>query len=97
MTENKHTPGPWFNWVEYREAHGRSVVAYRDENGATASVLNCERQAANARLIAAAPALLEALGMVVYQYDKGHYGCPLSEAIWQARAALAAAKGDGER
>ena len=52
------TPGPWFDWVEYREQHGRSVVAYRDDNDAIVSVLNCEQQEANARFIveAAQPA-----------------------------------------
>jgi len=58
------TPGPWFDWVEYRKQHGRSVVAYRDENDAIVSVLNCEQQEANARFIAAVPDLLAALQLV---------------------------------
>ena len=29
-------------------------------------------------------ALLEVLGMIIYQYDKGHFGRPLVEAIEQA-------------
>jgi len=51
MTENKHAPFPWFDWAEYREQHGRSIVAYRDASGAIVSVLNCEEQEANAQFI----------------------------------------------
>jgi len=45
------TLGPWFDWVEYREQHGRSIAAYRDASGAIVSVLNCEEQEANAAFI----------------------------------------------
>lgn len=112
---SKHTPGPWsfrkcqpreiilkrVHW-EFGQPNGRGVgIAFGPENG--------EPSAANARLCAAAPALLEALeqlltDMVISQgnmrdaakRDPRWEGCAdaLQPRVDAARAAIAAAKGD---
>jgi hypothetical protein len=57
MTEQKHTPGPW-------HVRGRLIEADRHTVAALSKVTDCdllrEESEANARLIAAAPELLEA-------------------------------------
>ncbi len=60
-----HTPGPWF---EHREGFSTVYVEARIGGGMIQEVAACgptaagqEQQAANARLISAAPELLEAL------------------------------------
>lgn len=86
MSEAKHTPGPWIH-----EGHGDITGT---ENGRKYDVacvylrIPAGRQDANARLIAAAPDLLEALRMM------------LTEAVFDgttgtdaARAAIAKATG----
>ena len=72
-----HTPGPW--WIyesageimgEYPgiEADGGSVVCFGDDmEGVRGDT--CEERLANARLIAAAPELLEALDWAVNEFD----------------------------
>lgn len=55
-------------------------------------VLSEEEQAANAHLIAAAPELLEALGVVMHLCDI--IGAPDGPALDMARAAIAKAKGE---
>jgi len=87
----KHTPGPWgvntatdsFGWVNHAINWGRN---YGEE----------ENQA-NARLIAAAPELLEALIDVLEACDGlGPCDCGASStcAICKAQAAIAKAKGE---
>ena len=65
MSEKKHTPGEWFT---HREGHSTVYVECRIGGGLIQEVAACrptaagrEQQEANARLIAAAPELLEAL------------------------------------
>lgn len=65
MEELKFTPGPWH---EHREGFSTVYVEARLRDGVIQEVAACgpteagsEQQAANARLIAAAPELLEAL------------------------------------
>lgn len=65
MSEFKGTPGPWF---EYREGFSTVYVEAKLRDGVIQEVAACgpteagqEAQSANARLIAAAPELLEAL------------------------------------
>ena len=94
-----HTPGPW--WV-YKEGsrfpgiearlNGRnfSVVVYGDDKEIEGVKGRTNAEAlANARLIAAAPALLEALSKAV---ESGQLRGCLCEA--ECRAAIAAAKGN---
>ena len=64
---SKHTPGPWN--VEYLDGNGQAVVKASFIEIATCwhhSVTSIEKEMhANARLIAAAPELLEALELVI--------------------------------
>ena len=86
MTHSKHTPGPWYN-SDLRK--GRMVFAKTD----TRLVADCSdisvrtegEEQANARLIAAAPELLEALEYLM-KHDN-------SEGWSNARAAIAKARG----
>ena len=95
MSETKHTPGPWK--TSYTNL---SVVIA--ENGAVvarASKLNgLVNLQANARLIAAAPELLEALESIASMYDYeascGDLASRLYEATCLARAAIAKATGE---
>ena len=105
MTNNttQHTPGPW-TWHDHApwsvwagdvqvaacrvEDDNREVVGYMERNS--------ERAQANARLIAAAPMLLEALERLTRLYDKSLM-TPVNEfaPAWAAtRAAIRAAKGE---
>lgn len=96
-----HTPGPWE--VQVSDWYGNVV---RGSNG-TRVCLSCST--ANARLIAAAPALLEALEGLVTLVDnsRGLDGWHLNDdiAYWdefedevgQANAALASARGEGAK
>lgn len=62
-TEAKHTPGPW-NWHEYDGA-GSPYILVKNGSWDIAhnrhSAVDLETERANARLIAAAPDMLEAL------------------------------------
>ena len=93
MAEAKHTPGPWL-------ADGASVYEERDDfsvicNFWSSSLPEWE---ANARLIAAAPDLLEALEQLVIEYDDVELAnaepSSLTAAFNAARAAIAKAKGE---
>ena len=63
MTENKHTPGPWevhslqgaYYWVSDAESDGQTVCVFNHRE-----MDRPDEIPANARLIAAAPDLLEA-------------------------------------
>ena len=95
--EIKHTPGPW-RISGYNENMGypEPVIAGM-VNGRTAYVavcIECQRMDdANAKLIAAAPELLEALELMIDTHDEG--GWPTAS-IAIARAAIAKAKGEGQ-
>ena len=60
MPETKHTPGPWFAYGRYigTKNHKSAVGECRDVNG---NWSDDAKSSADARLIAAAPDLLEAL------------------------------------
>lgn len=84
-----HTVGPWYvankpgfsNLFVYSDTYDIAEVLHAGNN---------HRQEANARLIAAAPELLEALqGMV----DHAYYGVAVGRWMKQARAAIAKATG----
>ena len=93
---SKHTPGPWF-------AVGAQVET---ENDSVPDICTCDPQVmrqshldwhprtveANARLIAAAPELLEALEMMLEMSEMGGFGKAAAEDV--ARAAIAKAKGE---
>lgn len=98
---NKHTPGPW-----EANPYGRPTknlhwqVDKTDSDVAVASLIG-ENAEANARLIAAAPALLEALECAVIGFDDIEQAGLLSDArriadyrAAEARAILKQARGE---
>jgi len=103
-TKSKHTPGPWEyrpnkydDWGVVRSADGLPVAQacvgrwYKDFDAHR--VNKTDPGEANARLIAAAPDLLDALEMLISNHD--NCGQPrMLNVIPAARAAIAKAKGD---
>lgn len=97
-----HTPGPWVQPMRHDPQAGCNIPCGAIEAQGTgiivASVLDMTlpEWAANARLIAAAPELLEALefltGYVEMKLREGDQGAP-REHVKMARAAIAKAKG----
>ncbi len=70
---NKHTPGPW---QLIKSIHPTTVLSSKGEGYSIASVYDPNRGShatkesmANARLIAAAPDMLEALNMIITVHD----------------------------
>lgn len=98
MPEHKHTPGPWsvagvtiysLNKNEVNRFDARVQQGWDDSQERT-SRAECE---ANARLIAAAPDLLEALEAMLEAYDDG-VGKDWERPYWlKAHAAIAKATG----
>lgn len=84
---NAHTPGPW----ELRQAENGKVSIY--PVGGPYRVADSYDGLGNARLIAAAPALLEALEALV---KAGHTLNADSSMMTAARAAIAKAKGESK-
>ena len=92
MSGVKHTPGPWTarrvhtGGFDIFDERGRDVVTVYGGGVET------ESREANARLIAAAPDLLEALSRAVHSYDGVP---PRHHPAWfdEARAAIARARG----
>ena len=93
----QHTPGPWHVFTEDGsvgtiEAENGVVVAQAQQTRSLRQDLKQVERRANARLIAAAPELLEAL-----EYFKRHIGgdasCDLQTLLHLADAAIAKAKG----
>lgn len=88
MSAATFTPGPWMyqatasdhDYIVYPESTGRDVALVRDFNEA------------NARLIAAAPDLYEALRLAISEGDMG----PTGTAGKAARAAVAKAEGSAD-
>ena len=95
--KTKHTPGPWRT---KREGFSTVYVEARIDGGLIQEVAACgpteagrDQQEANARLIAAAPELLEALrGIMKLDEDLCSEGS--IEALDKARAAIAKATGE---
>ena len=94
--EIKHTPGPWFitgSMTKYVEARipGRMIQEVAACGPTAADDGYGEQQMANARLIAAAPELLDALEEVVQWLELGDHEGQMHS---KARAAIAKAKGE---
>lgn len=97
MSEAKHTPGPW-QWTQHFDP---TISIYKDGFGQIARLYDSSvgTGKANARLIAAAPDLLEALKTLVPMLDEwhkehpAHVGDKEPHAIKAASAAIAKATG----
>ena len=91
----EHTPGPWR--VAYLDCNRQSVVMGEHIEIATCwhhSVGSIEKEMhANARLIAAAPDLLEALNAVEGAYQ---CGADLNTVMDQVKSAIAKANGESQ-
>ena len=103
-----HTHGPWelehcrnedgskFITINGQGPHGAWLADIQagDVNGKPADVT--EKHLANARLIAAAPELLEVLEMLMFQEPNRHEDiCSYDRACWEyAHIAIAKARGD---
>ena len=93
----KHIPGPWVT----SEHDARRVLSSRGTPLARTEGHGIEANEANARLIASAPALLEALEAMTETYtrlvnsgDAGNWDPETEDSVIKARAAIAAAKGE---
>ena len=95
----QHTPGPWMASQAFFFGHDSLQIT--GTNGDTSPFLcrlvdDTPDYTANARLIAAAPELLDALERISTAYDETlHHpiAAPLLQAIYGARAAIAKATG----
>ena len=106
MSNTKHTPGPWTikAWYYRRPGSGESWFIFDSKDqvmhspGGDAGTMRSPEPytgygftEADARLIAAAPELLEALELVMHRLVDRH---ELDEAAVKARAAIAKATGE---
>jgi hypothetical protein len=96
MTTTAHTPGPWRSDWQFIVApdpdgiHPDIYIAEITETDDDGRAATSEQQSANACLIAAAPALLDAALLVIERWSRGD----LAEAVRMLDAAVAEAKGD---
>ena len=89
---DKHTPGPWYAESGHKQQNGQVYWQITDGNDAIMQNQFCWCQGsheANARLIAAAPDLLEALEAALNEAD----GVKITAWEDAARAAIAKARG----
>ena len=105
---NKHTPGPWdyapcMNFghksFQIHQKDGAPYTPYYSDVATTERGENAEVQEANARLIAAAPQMLEALEAVaplLHWLDQEQNVTMAGDMLPKVLAAIAAAKGGGE-
>lgn len=93
----KHTPAPWFEVKHFSEwliSDGTRLVATTAGSPAHLGLAHAKRDAANARLIAAAPDLLKALEDCVAVMDRELAGLKVIQPEFSAaRAAIAKATG----
>jgi hypothetical protein len=98
MSKHAHTPGPWdyYDMAAYGIAICKGGIGGQNVGHAHMYVgLTAEETTANARLIAAAPELLEALKGVIVNFpafNRDRHPC-LGDALDAARAAIAKAEG----
>ena len=100
MADVKHTPGPWTvtadgaGWyIECAPERGHSVAYIMAEIGEEDPDTSDDEKEANARLIAAAPDLLEALQMLLEFPNTGPATSAAREAITKATGAARATEG----
>lgn len=96
MTTTAHTPGPWRVFNVFTDVE---IVTDRPTAGETESIVQFKGQRnaqANARLMAAAPELFDALMNflnIMHDYESSVRKGYVTDAMNRARAALAKAKG----
>ena len=89
-----HIPGPW----EVFNSHTGLWVMDSAEQGAICKIEWCLEAEANARLIAAAPELLEALKRLCSKFGVDDNGSPRDWTEWRdARDTIAKAEGSAEK
>lgn len=101
MSAPQHTPGPW-TWrrtgTGYYVVEGGPLLGVPKKPGLIARVASdidgvwCEDNEDNARLIAAAPAMYEALTEMMREYEPP--SGEVSDAVVLARSALKTARGE---
>lgn len=89
-----HAPGPWAHHnhqspLIYSKTTGEYIAQVFEFDNGTRGHLRKGDAAADARLICAAPALLDTLSRIVHEFDLGR--TPIARDLSQARAALALA------
>jgi hypothetical protein len=89
----QHTSGPW-RYLPGDGLEWRTSVQRGTEGGFVVRGTSREREEADAKLIAAAPELLEALIECEYMIDHCLFGCDAENAKAKARAAIAKATGE---
>jgi hypothetical protein len=87
---SKHTPGPWY--IDPIKAHANGNRRIMAEQCTPVAVVP-DHLVADARLIAAAPDLLEALQQVVHEWDTNPNVITYAELMRASRAAIAKATG----
>ena len=101
MSAGKHTPGPWFTFANGACVGGPVGILGNPSGADTAGVAHCgmalrtgDELQANARLIAAAPELLDALqdALSIFHPEPGEEHLAPK---WSARASAAIAKATG--
>jgi hypothetical protein len=103
-TTTQHTPGPWEShgcaiyteetWQEGKRAGGALVGStFYDRSDPDSDAIPSDEQIANARLIAAAPEMLEALEALAEYWQHGTPVHPGALVAREAQAAIAKAKG----
>jgi hypothetical protein len=96
MSKQSHTPGPWVHHPEDNIITAAGTVTLI-ECQARSLYVSVEERDANARLMAAAPELLEALRLAYRHLNGGHDSLTATEhasAFLLARAAIAKATGE---
>lgn len=87
---SKYTPGPWEEMPVHGESYGRRIFAGSQYIASVGDSDQKTPDKSNARLIASAPDLLEALEALADYFDAGDNEC---RPIENARAAIAKARG----
>ena len=92
---SKHTPGPWALDEGWEESGGDTCVVNRSHDGEDWDVCRVYSSKANARLIVAAPDLLEACHKFLYAMKtSGMSNGAIRAAEDACRAAIAKAEGE---
>jgi hypothetical protein len=90
MTQSQHTPGPWYAHTTFISGETDNIAiaqcSYRGE-------VDLDEAMANARLIAAAPEMLEAATNLMAQIQRTHPGLYACDLAHDLRNAINKSKG----